>query len=160
MTSLLLALALGLCCVAPTVAAEPEAGAPPDLVAFRELLAGQVRAAETAFAATMAARDSAAFAGFVSQEALFFGRGVLRGRAAIAQGWAPFFADPQPPFSWAPEIVEVLDSGTLALSTGPVKDPGGEVIATFSSIWRLEADGRWRVVFDKGCAVCPPPAKL
>ena len=159
MTSLLLALTLGFCCVTPTLAAEPVAGAPPDLVAFRELLAEQVRAAETAFAATMAARDSVAFAAFVSQEALFFGRGVLRGRAAVAQGWAPFFADPQPPFSWAPETVEVLDSGTLALSSGPVKDPGGAVIATFSSIWRLEADGKWRVIFDKGCAACPPPAK-
>jgi len=50
--------------------------------------------------------------------------------------------------------VEVLDSGTLALSTGPVHDPGGKRIGTFSSIWRREADGSWRIVFDKGCPVC------
>jgi len=47
----------------------------------------------------------------------------------------------------------VLDSGTLALSTGPVKDPKGEIVARFNSIWRLES-GQWRVIFDKGCPVC------
>ena len=46
------------------------------------------------------------------------------------------------------------DSGTLALSTGPVRDPAGSVVATFTSIWRREA-GRWRIVFDKGNEACP-----
>jgi len=48
----------------------------------------------------------------------------------------------------------VLDSGTLALSSGPVFDPDGKQIATFNSIWRLEAPGQWRIVFDKGSAAC------
>ena len=58
------------------------------------------------------------------------------------------------PFSWRPETVEVLDSGTLALSSGPVFDPSGKQFATFTSIWRLEAPGVWRIVFDKGNDVC------
>ena len=125
-----------------------------------EELATQVRAAETAFAATMAARDSDSFATFVADEALFFGgRGVLRGRAAVAAGWRRFFEGPAAPFSWAPETVEVLDSGTLALSSGPVLNPEGKQIGIFNSIWRLEADGRWRVVFDKGCPPCDCPPK-
>ena len=45
----------------------------------------------------------------------------------------------------------MLDSGTLALTSGPVFDPQGKQIGMFNSIWRLEPDGRWRVVFDKGC---------
>jgi ketosteroid isomerase-like protein len=123
-------------------------------------LAAQVRAAETAFAASMAGRDLAAFGSFVADEALFFGRrGVLRGRPAVVDGWKPFFDGPKAPFSWAPETVEVLDSGTLALSSGPVYDPDGKVTGTFSSIWRRDADGRWRVLFDKGCPVCPDPPK-
>ncbi len=123
-------------------------------------LAAQVRAAETAFAATMAGRDLAAFGSFVADEALFFGRrGVLRGRTAVVDGWKPFFDGPKAPFSWAPESVEVLDSGTLAMSSGPVYDPDGKVTGTFSSIWRREADGRWRVLFDKGCPACPDPPK-
>jgi ketosteroid isomerase-like protein len=119
-----------------------------------ETLARQVRAREAAFAKTMADRDHAAFASFVSEEALFLGQGVLRGRGAVAEGWRPFFEEATAPFSWEPERVEVIDSGTLALSTGPVRGPGGERIGTFHSTWRLEADGEWRVVLDVGCPPC------
>jgi ketosteroid isomerase-like protein len=113
----------------------------------------QVRSTEVAFAQTMADRDLDAFGSFVSEEAIFFGAGgALRGREAVVEGWRPFFEGPRAPFSWEPEIVEVLESGTLAHSSGPVKDPQGNIVATFNSIWRLEADGKWRVVFDKGCA--------
>ncbi len=117
-------------------------------------LAAQVRAAETAFAKSMADRDAAAFAGHVAEEAVFFGRSLRRGKAAVVEGWKPFFDDPRAPFSWAPEQVEVLESGTLALSSGPVYDPAGKRTGTFHSVWRLEKDGKWRVVFDKGCPPC------
>ena len=50
--------------------------------------------------------------------------------------------------------MSVLESGTLALSSGPVHDPSGRRTATFTSIWRQEAPGVWRVVFDKGNEVC------
>jgi hypothetical protein len=32
-----------------------------------------------------------------------------------------------------------------------VFDPQGKRIGTFNSIWRRETDGRWHVIFDKGC---------
>jgi ketosteroid isomerase-like protein len=48
----------------------------------------------------------------------------------------------------------VLDSGNLAFSSGPVLDPDGRQVGTFNSVWRREPDGRWLVVFDKGCPVC------
>jgi ketosteroid isomerase-like protein len=115
----------------------------------------QVFAAESTFAATMAARDLNAFGTFVASEAVFFGgRGVMRGRAAVVEGWKSLFEGPVPPFSWRPEVVEVLDSGKLAHSSGSVMSPDGKLIGTFNSVWRLESDGRWRVVFDKGCPVC------
>lgn len=115
----------------------------------------QVTDAERAFAKTMADRDHAAFASFLSDEAVFFSeKRVFRGRAQVAEGWKPFYTAPQAPFSWAPERVEVLDSGTLAVSSGPVFDLQGKRVGTFNSIWRREADGRWRVVFDKGCPPC------
>ncbi|MCG6927339.1 MAG: nuclear transport factor 2 family protein [Acidobacteria bacterium] len=116
-----------------------------------ETLAAQVRAREVAFAQTMADRDHAAFATFVSEEALFLGATVLRGREAVAAGWKAFFDDPEAPFSWEPERVEVIDSGMLAISTGPVRNPEGERVGTFNSTWRLEDDGEWRVILDIGC---------
>jgi hypothetical protein len=72
----------------------------------------------------------------------------------VAEGWKPLFEGPEAPFSWAPERVEVIESGTLALSTGPVRNSEGERIGTFNSTWRLEADGEWRVILDIGCPPC------
>ena len=85
------------------------------------------------------------------------GATVLRGRSAVAKGWKQYFQGPTPPFSWEPERVEVLDSGALALSTGPVYDPQGKRAGTFNSTWRREADGVWRVVLDIGCPTCRCP---
>jgi ketosteroid isomerase-like protein len=119
----------------------------------------EVMAAERAFARTMADRDHAAFAGFLAEDTVFFtGEQATRGRAAVAASWARLYEGPDAPFSWAPDQVQVLDSGTLALSTGPVRDPSGNVIARFNSIWRREAPGVWKVVFDKGSPVCAPKA--
>lgn len=121
----------------------------------RAALTRQVFVAESAFAASMAQRDFAAFGTFVADDALFFPRqGVLRGKPAVLEAWRRYFDGAEAPFSWRPETVEVLDNGTLALTAGPVFDPGGRLVGTFSSIWRREADGRWRVLFDRGCPVC------
>ena len=110
---------------------------------------------EAAFAQTMADRDHAAFTRFLADDTVFFsGPKTLRGKAAVAAAWKPFFDTPQPPFSWKPEKVEVLDDGSLALSTGPVLDENGKPVASFTSLWRREAPGTWRIIFDKGCN-CP-----
>jgi ketosteroid isomerase-like protein len=113
--------------------------------------ADEVRSREIAFARTMTDRDLDAFLGFNAPEAVFFnGNEALRGRDAIARAWAPFFEGPTAPFSWHPDVVEVLESGSLALTSGPVRDPAGDEVGRFNSVWRKDADGRWRVVFDKG----------
>jgi uncharacterized protein (TIGR02246 family) len=122
-----------------------------------EALAAKVRAREAAFAKTMADRDHAAFATFVAEDAVFMGRGVLRGRQAVAEGWKPLFEGPKAPFSWQPERVEVIATGTLAISTGPVFDPEGQRTGAFNSTWRLDKDGEWRVVLDSGCPPCKCP---
>lgn len=120
-----------------------------------ELLRQQVEETERSFARTMADRDFEAFLSFLSEETVFFsGDTPLRGRQAVADAWKAYYEGPKAPFSWAPELVVVLDSGTLALSSGPVYDPGGTRVATFNSVWRLDADGRWRIVFDKGSPEC------
>ncbi len=111
----------------------------------------QVWQAELAFARTMAARDLQGFSNYIAEEAIFFnGNVVLRGKAKVVAQWASYFKEKDAPFSWQPDQVEVLDSAKLALSTGLVRDTQGKVFARFNSVWRLEADGKWRVVFDKG----------
>jgi len=143
-------LALPFAMLSPLVAESPAPGARES----REELAGQVRAAEISFAKTMADRDHAAFVRHLADETVFFGRGVLRGKAAVAAAWKPLYEGKDAPFSWEPEKVEVLDSGTLGLSSGPVRDPQGRRTGTYNSIWRREADGQWRIIFDNGCPPC------
>jgi uncharacterized protein (TIGR02246 family) len=126
-------------------------GAAADTAALED----QVKAAERAFAKTMADRDHTAFATFLADDAVFFsGQQPVRGRNAVVAAWAKLYEGPVAPFSWDPEVVQVLDSGTLALSSGPVKAANGNVVGQFNSVWRREPDGRWLVVFDKGCDVC------
>lgn len=118
-------------------------------------LARQVRDSENAFAATMAQRDLAAFASYVADDAVFFaGDAVLRGKAAVIAGWKSLYDGQRAPVSWRSASVEVLDSGDLAHSSGPVFDAQGKQVGTFNSIWRRDPQGRWQVVFDKGCDAC------
>ena len=138
------------------------AGAPsaPSAPASSALLREQVLATEHAFAKTMADRDFAAFTAFLSEEAVFFtAKTPLRGKAQVAAAWKRFFEAKEPPFSWEPADAQVLDSGTLALSTGPVRNPAGKQFAIFTSIWRQEAPGTWRIVLDKGEDYCDCAAR-
>ena len=116
----------------------------------------EVFAAERGFARSMADRSLERFASFVADDAIFFGsRDTQRGKAEVVGAWSAFFEGASAPFSWEPDQVEVLASGELALSTGLVRDPVGKVVARFNSIWRLEAPGTWRVIFDKGSPPAP-----
>ena len=115
----------------------------------------KVRQTEIAFAKSMADRDEAAFARFLSAETVFLTAGkASRGPAEVVSRWKKFFEGPQAPFSWEPEFVEVLDSGMLAMTSGPVRDPSGKRVGTFNSVWRREKDGSWKIVLDNGCPKC------
>ena len=126
-----------------------------DTPLYQNPLQQQVAETERAFAKTMADRDLAAFAGFISQEAIFVsGAKSWRGRREVIEGWRKLYEGPSAPFSWEPQTVEVLDSGRLALSRGPVHDSAGKLVGSYTSNWRLEAPGKWRIIFDSGCEVC------
>jgi ketosteroid isomerase-like protein len=146
-----MAVVMSVGCATNSIPGQPT-GRPEPSVAKR-----QVADTERAFARTMATRDHKAFMSFLSQEAVFFsGDKPLRGAQQVADWWKRYYEGPDAPFSWEPEEVEVLDSGTLAISSGPVRDSKGALIATFTSIWRLEDTGKWRIIFDKGNRVSPP----
>lgn len=115
----------------------------------------QVRRTETAFAKSMADRDAKAFASFLADEAVFVSkRGTARGAKAVMQQWAAYFTAAQAPFSWDPDRVEVLESGSLAMTSGPVRDSTGKLTGTFNSVWRHEPDGQWKIVLDNGSPAC------
>jgi ketosteroid isomerase-like protein/quercetin dioxygenase-like cupin family protein len=145
---------------ASTPAAAPPAAATPAAATPMAAVRDQVMLTEQAFAKTMAARDFPTFSSFISEEAIFFGGSApLRGKAQVVAAWQPYFTETNAPFSWGPDQVEVLNSGTLAISSGPVFDAQGKVTARFTSIWRQESPGVWRIIFDKGNAVCSTTCK-
>jgi len=115
----------------------------------------QVVATEKAFARSMQDRDFDAFRSFLADDAIFVANPEpFRGKEAVALAWGRYFEDAEAPFSWGPEKVVVSDSGELALSSGPVYNPDGAEIGTFTSIWQRESAGDWRIIFDKGGCSC------
>lgn len=132
-----------------------------------EALVEEVRCVEIAFAESVATSDIEAFGRLLHPDARFVGSGVVRGRAEIVAAWQPLFAEDRPLLVWRPEIVEVLDSGILALSRGPyrlqVSDANGKLTeewGTYNSIWLKQPNGAWQIIFDAGSpAAEPPPAK-
>lgn len=122
----------------------------------------QVQCAELAFSRSVQERDMGAFVSFLDADARFTGGQTLRGKQEVSEAWSVFFQEQGPTIRWAPDNIEVLDSGDLALSQGPfemrVRDENGqESVQTgrFFSVWRLADDGRWNVVFDGGTPAHP-----
>jgi ketosteroid isomerase-like protein len=146
---------------APALFALNATAAPLPAAADLAALATEVKAAETAFAKTMADRRLDQFGDYVAEDAVFNGSTPHIGRAAVIAVWTGFFKSPQAPFSWAPDAVAVAADGRTAISTGPVRGPDGKIMSRFTSIWRKDADGHWRVIADQGvdACECPPPEK-
>lgn len=136
----------------------------PEPVVNDETLVEQVRCVEIAFAESVANGDVDAFARLVHADARFAGSGVMRGRDEILRAWAVFFEHDGPAITWRPEVVEVLEQGTLALSRGPYRvqaaDADGNVSeewGTYNSVWQKQADGAWQIIFDAGSPAAEPP---
>jgi ketosteroid isomerase-like protein len=126
--------------------------------------ADDVRCREIAFSKSIENRDIEAFKSFIDPDARFVGSSISRGPEEIAAAWSVFVSQEGPRILWRPQIIEVLDDSTLALSRGPYRytatDENGvetELWGTFNSIWRLQEDGSWKVVFDAGNAAAEPP---
>jgi len=128
----------------------PALAAPLPSASDLAAIAAEVKASEIAFARTMADRKLDKFGDFVAEDAVFNGRSAQIGRPAVLDAWKRFFESAQAPFSWGPDAVAPTADGRYAISTGLVHDPAGKVTGRFTSIWRKDADGHWRVVADQG----------
>lgn len=127
-------------------------------------LTEDVRCREIGFSSSVEHQDIDAFRSFIDADARFVGSAVTKGVDEVAEAWSVFFAAGGPTIKWRPQVVEVLENGTLALSRGPYRstsvDEDGNRIerwGTFNSVWRLNEDGEWRVVFDAGGPAASEP---
>ena len=128
-------------------------------------LADDVRCREIGFSKSIETRNIELFRSFLDDDARFVGGRVSRGPDEIAEGWSVYEPNDGPSLKWRPQIVEVLEDGKLALSRGPYKytekNEDGEDVdywGTFNSVWRLQDDGSWKVVFDAGSPAAQPPS--
>ena len=129
-------------------------------------LENDVRCREIGFSKSVEQLDMDAFRSFIDADARFVGASVLRGVDQIAEGWSVFFSGELPKIKWRPQVIEILENGRLALSRGPYisvsENADGDKVetwGTFNSIWRLNDDGKWRVVFDAGNAAPGSPGE-
>ena len=129
-------------------------------------LADIVRCQEIAFSQSVETQNLARFRSLIDDDARFVSNAVIKGPDAIAEAWGVFFTDQGPKIKWRPQFVEVLEDGKLALTRGPyrmvTKDEDGNETAhwgTFNSVWRIQADGSWLVVFDAGSPASNAPAE-
>ena len=115
-------------------------------------------AADEAMAAAVARSDRAAFRGALSDNALFLGGGVTRGRDAVVESWSAVL-DPSSGTSlrWRPTDVRVAGSSDLAYTVGEyvVTRTGADgesrsAKGVYVTVWGRGADGRWRVLVDAG----------
>jgi len=127
--------------------------------------AHDVRCREIAFSQSVENKDPVAFESFIDADARFVAGSISRGPAEVSSAWSVFFSEDGPSIKWRPQVVEVLDDGSLALSRGPyrliARDPDGNAVehwGTFNSIWRKQEDDTWKVVFDAGNAAAEAPS--
>jgi ketosteroid isomerase-like protein len=139
----------------------PAASPPPDPAAVRASLLAADRAFAAATAAKglegwMAAFDSSAIQ---MEPDIPFTPGIEHIRAGIA----PAFADTSWQLTWEPTMAFGSAAGDLGYTLGTWKSRriaanGAERVSTgkYVTIWRRQADGSWRVVFDGGSTDTTP----
>ena len=123
-----------------------------------------IKIADLELAKSVADRSLQTFVSLVDDDAVFFGKGVARGRNAVSKAWLPFFTDRTLFLKWYPTQVEVSSSGDLGYTIGEYerigKDASGSpaaVAGNYVSIWRKQRDGRWKIVLDIGTPGAPKP---
>lgn len=87
----------------------------------------------------------------------------ISGHEAIRQAMGPAFANPDFSLRWQPTRAEILIPGMLGYTVGrferKTKNPEGKTVrvrGTYFSVWKKQADGSWKIVFDTGSADGPP----
>jgi len=90
------------------------------------------------------------------------GANLIQGKEDIAKGMA-FLDDKNNRLTWTPVGADISASGDLGYTYGNYefhsKDKEGKPIAEhgkYTSIWKLQKDGNWKVVLDMGNATPEP----
>jgi uncharacterized protein (TIGR02246 family) len=118
----------------------------------------EIRALEAAMMAAAAEKGADGYMSFYAEEAVEIPNGspMLLGKESIARTMS-FLDDKNNRLTWAPVHVDVSESGDLAYSFGnfefrSIGKDGKPAIehGKYTTIWKRQKDGRWKVVLDMG----------
>jgi ketosteroid isomerase-like protein len=138
------------------------AGRPP--VAKPADIAGLLEA-DQAFDRATATKGLEGFASFIADDVstLRPDKPVITGKSAMVDLWTPLLHNPALSIRWKPLSASASTGGDLGYTVGSYEitqtdDKGKTVAATgkYVTIWRKQADGSWKVVFDSGVADTAP----
>ena len=133
--------------------------APVVLAAPRSLVRGradsrELLSADSAFSAMSVVRGAkTAFLAFAADEAITLGAPagpINRGREAIGATFAEFPADAV--LEWTPVGADVAGSGDLGCTVGEASIRPRHSYSKYLTVWKRQADGRWKFVADGGNA--------
>lgn len=152
------------CSAPPATQPLPAPAPPPDTRAADEAtIRGHIRD----WAAAAKAKDLDKFVSFYAPDGVLMVEGTpdARGTAALREGAAALFNDPNFALSFEPDSVVVARSGDMAYETGhytlsvtgPVKKPL-TVPGQYVVVWMKQADGTWKVAVDAPVSDPPPGA--
>jgi len=83
----------------------------------------------------------------------------MHGKDTIKADWTKPLADPSFKLSWTVESADVSKSGDLGYTRGSFAGSGGSdtFSGSYTTVWRKDKDGKWRVAVDIASAA--PPQK-
>ncbi len=119
--------------------------------------------ADRAFAEATAKGRLEGFSSFLAEDAATFrpDSPVIRGRKAVAERWAPLLNNPAMSIRWQPLDATISSSSDLGYTIGAYEivrsGENAGVVATgkYVTIWKKQADGSWKVIFDSGVPDTP-----
>lgn len=112
-------------------------------------------AAERAFSQLSEAKGiKESFLANIADDAVIFRPGPVLGKQ-----WLTEHPNPQAQLVWHPVHAEIARSGDLGWTTGPyeISAKGEKGYGQYSTVWKKQADGRWKFVTDMGIQT-PAPA--
>jgi hypothetical protein len=112
--------------------------------------AGAIVAAERAFAAD--GRESGVKTSFLKQsspEAIIMQPGPVNAHQSLSAQPDPKPGETRPVLYWWPLWAGIARSGDLGFTSGPIS-VGGERGGYYFTVWKKQADGGWKWVFDGG----------
>lgn len=123
----------------------------------REKWLHEIAATEQAFADLAALEGiEKAFVTYAAADVVLLrNKQLIRGKEGLSRYFAEHAADDQSKLSWKPDFIDVSASGDLGYTYGKYVytsiDSAGISTSTegvFHTIWKRQADGQWRFVWD------------